>query len=306
MVNREIDAADRWVDDRLAALVPAEEWTPNAGNALARLRQRSRTRTIAARRWIWTTVLAVGVSTTLFLIPASRACAEQPGPCVERMFERPTPSDGSASRPAASLPVPAPGAPPRNVAAVERTSRPIARTARNFKEKGSDSAPICVEIYLDYECPHCWTFVRDVAPLLTEQYVRAGKVKLLYRDYPLPTHRFARLAARYVDSAGQLGYFDAVMNQVFGTRQAWSETGDIDAQVSQVLPAGVMEKVRARVKNNPKLDDALSADMAAGQADHLDRTPFAVIVYEGKRQVIQGDLLSFDLLKSQLDGLLEK
>src|SRR5580700_7027929 len=34
--------------------------------------------------------------------------------------------------------------------------------ARNFKESGSPSAPITLEIYTDYECPHCRAFYLEV------------------------------------------------------------------------------------------------------------------------------------------------
>ncbi len=169
----------------------------------------------------------------------------------------------------------------------------------NFKEVGSASAPVSVEVYIDYQCVHCESFVRDVTPLLVEQYVGTGKVRLLYRDFPLPTHRYAKLAAYYADAAGELGYYDTAMKQLFATRQAWSVSGDIDTQIAQVLPVGIMEKLRDRMKNDADPDAALAADLAAGQEDRLDRVPFVVIVSGGKRQAITETPLSFDVLKEQ-------
>jgi hypothetical protein len=67
-----------------------------------------------------------------------------------------------------------------------------------------------------------------------------------------------------------------------------------------------MEKVRGRLNTDPKPDDTIAADRAAGQKDHLDRTPLAVIVSEGHRQAITDAPLSFETLKSHLDRLLEK
>lgn len=177
------------------------------------------------------------------------------------------------------------------------------RVVQNFKSEGSEDAPVTVEVYLDYDCVHCADFVREVLPPLMEEYVRTGKIRLLFRDFPMPNHRFANLAARYADAAGALGYYDAAMKQLFRTREAWSETGDIDMEVAQVLPPDVMTRLRDSLKTDTKLAEGIGADRAAGQGDRLDRTPFAVIVYEGKRQAIADAPLSFEVLKSRIDGL---
>lgn len=71
-----------WVDNQIAALAPDREWTPNASRTLSRLRARA----VRARRWMWTSLVATSACMMLFLFPASRACAEQPGPCVLRAF----------------------------------------------------------------------------------------------------------------------------------------------------------------------------------------------------------------------------
>jgi hypothetical protein len=71
-----------WVDNRIGALTPDRDWTPNSARTLARLRSR----TVRARRWVWTSAIATAACITLFLFPAPRACAEQPGPCVLRVL----------------------------------------------------------------------------------------------------------------------------------------------------------------------------------------------------------------------------
>jgi protein-disulfide isomerase len=227
---------------------------------------------------------------------------------VERVWAMVASNDAGVSPPVAPRPVariadtttPMPS--PTIVAAV---AKPKMATA-NFKEYGSGSAPVCLEIYIDFDCVHCANFVRDVAPGLMADYVEAGKVRLRYRDFPLPTHRFAKLAARYADAAGQLGYYDAVMTHIFETRTAWDENGDVDTEVAQVLPSDVMEKVRDRLKSDPKVDDIIAADQSAGLADHLDRTPFGVIVYEGQRRAITDAPLTLESLKKRIDEVLEK
>jgi protein-disulfide isomerase len=306
------EAGDRWIDRRLATLTLDRDWNPDAGGALARLRERRHARGIAVRRWIWTSVAASVTTVVLMLIPASRACAEQPGKCVQRILHTQTAANtdrSSATAESASpvgVPLREPAAPqPAEVAPLSNATAPAASTS-GFREFGSVAAPACLEVYIDFDCAHCGAFVRDVVPRLSEEYVATGKVKLLYRDFPLPNHPYAQLAARYADAAGALGYYGAAMEQLFKTRQVWEESGDVDSQIAQALPGAVMKRLRARVKSDPGLDAALLADAAAGRADHLDRTPFVVVVSGEKREAIVEAPLSFDVVREKLDALLKQ
>jgi len=294
-----LSADDRWLDQRLASLGPDRDWAPDAGRTLARLRARTlaktRARGLAVRRWVWTTVVAASACAALLVLPASRACAEQPGPCVQRVF-------GRAANPTIVSVSTAPTVPAAPAVVDRVVTRPSIQS--NFKDVGFASAPIGIEIYIDYECPHCEAFVRDVVPLLTAQYVQTGKARLLYRDFPLPSHRYAKAAAEYADAAGELGYYDAAMRQLFATRSEWSANGEVEKQVARVLPASVMEKLRERIEGDTNPGDALAADLAAGQADHLDRVPFVVLVSGDMRQAVEDAALSFDVLKGNLDQIL--
>jgi protein-disulfide isomerase len=163
--------------------------------------------------------------------------------------------------------------------------------AQSYKTSGSPNAPITLEVYTDYECPHCKVFYLETVPSYITEFVNTGKGRLVHRDFPLPIHRFAVLAARYANAAGEIGKYDVVVNQIFKTQDTWSQNGNIDAEVMKVLAPGDMQKVRDLVKNDPKLDDTVRADVAMGQGtDHLTATPTLVIVYKGQRDVITGGM----------------
>src|SRR5580704_10005361 len=90
MANHEFEkqnvADEGWVEAKIALLAPAREAVPNAGIALNRLWNRHRARGAAIRRWLWTTTVATIAGITVLVVPASRACAEQPGACVQRLL----------------------------------------------------------------------------------------------------------------------------------------------------------------------------------------------------------------------------
>ncbi len=133
-------------------------------------------------------------------------------------------------------------------------------TERNYKEAGPVNAAVSVEIYLDYECPPCASLFLNKMPGVTA----SGKVKVLYRDFPLPSHSHAAEAARYVDAAGEAGFYEAAAEQIFRTQAAWKATGNVDRELSQVLPPAAMEKVRGLLAKQ-----SLSGDSAMAAADQV-------------------------------------
>ena len=71
------------------------------------------------------------------------------------------------------------------------------------------------EIYSDYECPSCAGFCTQVFPKFVAEFVKTGKVRVVHRDFPLPQHPFAKLAARYANAEGEVGHFEEVEKQLF-------------------------------------------------------------------------------------------
>ena len=173
-----------------------------------------------------------------------------------------------------------------------------------FKESGTVMAPITVEVYTDYQCPHCRAFYLETLPLLTSEFVKTGKVRLIHRDFPLSQFQYSKTAMHYANAAGQVGKFDAVALQLFETQPEWAQSGNVDGAVAKVLTPAEMAKVRMLVKTDSHLDDSVERDVAmATETDHLRSTPTIVIVYKGKRETISGGP-SWPTLKSYLNDKL--
>jgi protein-disulfide isomerase len=174
----------------------------------------------------------------------------------------------------------------------------------NFRESGNPAATVTVEIYSDYQCPSCAAAFTSTVPEFVAAYVKTGKVKVIHPDFPLPQHQYSRLAARYANAAGRLGYYDAVVDQLFKTQSTWERDGAIDKQLAAVLPPGVLQKVRQMAQSDATLDDSVNVDMAMGNKDAINQTPSMVIVAKGKRQVIPG-VPAMTFLRSYVDDLLK-
>jgi protein-disulfide isomerase len=265
MEKNERDVAG-WVDARMAALNGAAGWQPNVAAALSVLRRRERVRRAGSMGAIAAS-LAAGL--VLLALSGPRACAN-PVECANEADQAALPRD----------------------------------LVRNYKESGSPAAKVTCEIYSDYQCPSCAMAYATSVPPLVNDYVKTGKVKLVHRDYPLPQHPYARLAAKYVNAAGKLGFYDAAVDYIFRTQPVWEKDGSLDAQMAKLLPPPAMAKVRLLVANDRTLDETVAEDMAMAMRDKINQTPSMVVVANGKRQLIV-PIPSANLLKSYLDDLLK-
>jgi len=205
-------------------------------------------------------------------------------------------------------------APAPKSAAVVKTAAPAKTPAptANFKEMGSSTATVTMEVYADYECPSCGVFFRSIVPDLIALYINTGKIKFLHRDFPLTQiHQHAQMAARYANAAGELGFYDLAVTQIYKTQDEWSQygknTGDIDGELVKVLPPGAMQKVRDLVKTDARLlDEGIKKDYDMGvNLDRVNGTPTVILVSKGKRDVIgMASSLPLNIWKSYLDAKL--
>jgi protein-disulfide isomerase len=182
---------------------------------------------------------------------------------------------------------------------------PIRAHADTYKQSGSPNAPVILEIYSDYECPACAAFYTRVYPQFEAEYVNTGKVRVVHRDFPLPQHPYAKLAARYANAAGETGHYEEVVKQLFASQPEWASTGNVEAAVAHVLPPETMLKVRALVESDAGLDATVAADLSMAGWDRINQTPTIVFVYKGTREKASG-APSFDLLRTYLEGKLSK
>jgi protein-disulfide isomerase len=89
---------------------------------------------------------------------------------------------------------------------------------------GSDSAPVEVVEYVDFECPVCASFAVVQLPTIKGQLIATGRVRWRYRDFPLSIHKYSFFAAHAAQCAGEQGKFPEMHDQLFGNHR-WAQTG---------------------------------------------------------------------------------
>ncbi len=80
---------------------------------------------------------------------------------------------------------------------------------------GNDDAPVTIIEFSDYECPFCTRFYLNTLPQIKSEYIDTGKVKLIYRDFPLNFHANAQKAAEAAECAGEQGKYYEMHDKLF-------------------------------------------------------------------------------------------
>src|SRR5215469_13721819 len=74
---------------------------------------------------------------------------------------------------------------------------------------GSKDAPVTIVEYASMTCPHCAAFQKDVIPKLNKDYVDTGKVRVVFREYPLDgAARMASAVARCLSGDQYFSFID--------------------------------------------------------------------------------------------------
>ena len=116
---------------------------------------------------------------------------------------------GIGSSNTVEVPTAAPGQPSAAPPAAPAPIVDVEQLLDDDAVKGDKNAPVTIIEWSDYECPFCARFYSDTYKQIDEKYIKTGKVKLIYRDFPLSFHQQAQKAAEAAECAGEQGkYFD--------------------------------------------------------------------------------------------------
>ena len=71
---------------------------------------------------------------------------------------------------------------------------------------GDKNAPVTIIEFSDYQCPFCGRFWSETLPQIKKDYIDTGKVKLVFRDFPLTSiHPMAQKASEAVECVREKG-----------------------------------------------------------------------------------------------------
>jgi len=81
--------------------------------------------------------------------------------------------------------------------------------------KGDPNAQLTIIEFSDFQCPFCSRFYSQTLPLLEENYIDTGKVKLVFKDLPLdrlhPNARATHIAAECANEQGKFWEYHDIL-----------------------------------------------------------------------------------------------
>ena len=102
--------------------------------------------------------------------------------------------------------------------------QPVKISVDDDPVRGNIDAPITIIEFSDFQCPFCAKFHVQTLPLLLENYIDTGKVKLVYRDFPIQNiHPNAMPAAVAAECADEQGKYWEYHDILFENQDQWNE-----------------------------------------------------------------------------------
>jgi len=164
---------------------------------------------------------------------------------------------------------------------------------------GSDSAPVEITQYADYQCPGCADYDIVTFPDVRTRLIQTGLVRWRYRDFPLSSiHPYARLADHAAACADEQGKFWQMHELLYQGQPDWA-SGGAEKQFRKY--AGIVGL------DVDKYDACMVSARYAGRIEASYQEGVALGVNGTPTFLIAGRLynaMSYDRLKALVDSLI--
>jgi len=154
---------------------------------------------------------------------------------------------------------------------------------------GNINAPITILEWGDYQCTFCYKFHQNTLDIINEDFIKTGKVKIIFKDFPLngPDSKLAAEASYCAqDQEKYWQYHDELYKNWGGERTGWitresltkfAETVDLD-----------IEKFN-KCLDDHKYENKVDLLYAFGKEIGIDATPSFLVFNDEKIIKIRGN-----------------
>ena len=168
-------------------------------------------------------------------------------------------------------PAPAPAAP---------SAQPRPTTAGGLDERslGRADAPVTAIEYFSLTCSHCGAFHRDTWPRVKRELVETGRVRMVFRDFPLDQ---ISLRAHAVARSFPADRYEPFVSALFATQDRWAYARGVDHK-AEIGKIAALAGMSADTFNAAWADDGLARAILEarqkGEAEHqVNATPTFII-----------------------------
>lgn len=100
---------------------------------------------------------------------------------------------------------------------------------------GNPKAKVTIIEYASLSCPHCAEFHKNILPAIKKEYIETGKVKFIYRDFPLnaPALLGAQVAHCVAKQSGDQKFFEFI-ETLFEKQKEWAFDKEFKQKLSEI------------------------------------------------------------------------
>jgi protein-disulfide isomerase len=165
---------------------------------------------------------------------------------------------------------------------------------------GNADAPVTVVEYASFTCSHCANFHENTFPTLKEKYIDTGKVRFIYREFPLdPLSTAASMLARCAPEPR----FFPMASVFFKQQRQWAGSDKpLDELLAIARQAGFSKESFEACLNNKEVFNGLNEQKKRAVDFHkVDSTPSFFV----NGQLLRGDT-AFDEMAKVIEAKLKK
>ena len=153
------------------------------------------------------------------------------------------------------------------------TTRARARLAEKVEAKNPTASqgkePVTIEVFQDITCGMCNFAFKNIIPQIAKNYVSNGKVKIIYRQYPLIPEGRALAFAKAAYCAGKENKHDELVGILYSKAKEAKKEELVDYAKS----IGINVSKFTTCLNSPKTDEAINANIRDGESRGIKGTP---------------------------------
>ncbi|MBR0678486.1 thioredoxin domain-containing protein [Roseomonas alkaliterrae] len=156
-----------------------------------------------------------------------------------------------------------------------------------LRAMGDASAPVTVLEFFSLTCSHCGAFHRDTWPRVRAELVQTGRVRMVWRDFPLDQ---VALRAHAVARAFPEDRYEAFLTALFTTQDRWAYARGADHKAEIGKIAAMAGMAPAAFEAAWADDDLARAIILEAQAGGREFNVQATPTFVFGRRVVSGNI----------------
>lgn len=187
-------------------------------------------------------------------------------------------------------------------AQVKEPAKPVNVDINGDQVLGSKDAKIVIVDFSDYQCPVSKYFTAQILSQLKTDYIDTGKIKYIFKDFPLNMHKYAVYASLAAECAGQQGKYWEMHDMLFNSQNEWASA---EEKPDEIFKSYAKQLALNAVKfetcyTSQETKDEIMEDKKIGTDLGVSGTPTLIINGYISRGVPQ----DYEQFKAYLDNLI--